>query len=504
MRACGILLPIFSLPSPHGIGTFGKAAFDFVDFLNKAGQAYWQILPLNPTTYGDSPYQSFSSFAGNPYFIDLDLLCEEGLITKKELLSFDFGNDKNTVNYGKLYENRLKLLHIAFSHFKPDKKYIEFLRNNGFWLKDYALFHSLKASHGGAAWSTWEKGLRFREAETLKTAQYELREEIDFYCFVQFKFHAQWQDLKDYANKKGVRIIGDIPIYVAYDSADVWSNTNQFLLDEKLAPKVVAGCPPDSFCQDGQLWGNPIYNWAAMKADGYSWWKKYLKHAMSRYDITRIDHFRAFEAYFCIPANDKTAKNGKWIKGPNIDFFNSLKADFGETLPIIAEDLGHLTPEVYELLEKTAFPGMKVLQFAFDGSPENCYLPHNCKKNSVIYIGTHDNDTAIGWLSSATKREVENAYKYLGYNKSDGFNWAMIRTAMSTVADTCILTMADLIGADSSARINTPSTLQNNWVWRIDKDCINDWLASILLEHTRLYGRLPKINKKSKNCDFRL
>ncbi len=492
MRTSGILMPIFSLPSPYGIGTFGKEAYRFVDFLEKAGQSHWQILPINPTNYGDSPYQSFSSFAGNPYFIDLDILIEKGLLEERELKAFDFGEDDETVDYGKLYQNRLPILRIAASRFKANSSYNKFIKQNAYWLDDYALFMALKNARGDIAWSEWEKPLKKREEEAIKSARKQYKEDIDFYRFVQFEFDEQWQALKKYANSKGVDIIGDIPIYVALDSADVWANPSQFLLDKNLNPKKVAGCPPDAFSADGQLWGNPIYNWKAMKESGYAWWKGYLGFAMKRYDLTRIDHFRAFESFYAIPYGDETAKNGRWIKGPDMELFDAVKAEFGENLPIIAEDLGFLTPAVFKLLKNTGFPGMKVLQFAFDTREESDYLPHNYERNCVVYTGTHDNDTIMGWLETAAPSDVEMARRYLNYPQDAGFNWAMMKAAMMSVADRCILMMNDIIGLGSEARINTPSTLGGNWRWRIKGECINDWLATVVRENTALYGRLPK------------
>lgn len=489
MRTSGILMPIFSLPSPHGIGTFGKKAYEFVDFLVKGGQSYWQILPLNPTNYGDSPYQSFSSFAGNPYFIDLDMLLEEGLLTAAEILEADFGDDPESVDYGKLYHNRIPLLKTAYSRFKANAKYKAFCKENAYWLDEYALFMALKNAHNDIAWENWEDELRFRSKKAIAEVKKEYAEVIDFYRFVQFKFDQQWQALKAYANDNGIKIVGDIPIYVAYDSADTWSDPSQFWLDEELKPVKVAGCPPDAFSEDGQLWGNPLYRWDVMKNDGYSWWKKRLGYAMKLYDLIRIDHFRGFEAYYTIPYGDKNAKKGSWKKGPNLALFNEMKKEFGDDLPIIAEDLGFLTEGVYKMLRKSGFPGMKVMQFAFDGRAENEYLPHNHIKNCVVYTGTHDNDTIMGWYETASKKSLEQAKKYMHFSEDEGFNWTMMRTALMSVADTVILMMHDLIGLDSKARINTPSTVGGNWQWRIADGCINDWLAKILLENTTTYGR---------------
>ena len=489
MRSCGILMPIFSLPSRGGIGTFGREAFRFVDFLEKAGQKWWQILPLNPTNYGDSPYQSFSSFAGNPYFIDLELLISEGLLTEAEFYNTDFGSDKNKVDYGKLYYTRLPLLRLAFSRFTPDEKYNEFCKKNSWWLDDYALFMALKNAHNDIAWIEWEQPLRLREQTAIDNAKEQYSNDIDFYRFVQFKFDEQWRSLKKYANAKGIGIIGDIPIYVAYDSCEVWAEPSQFQLSKSLKPKKVAGCPPDAFSEDGQLWGNPLYDWKGMKEDGYSWWKRRLGYALSIYDKVRIDHFRGFESFYAIPFGAENAKDGKWMKGPDMDLFLELRREFGEELPIIAEDLGYLTPAVLKMLKESGFPGMKVLQFAFDTREESDYLPHNYPNNCVVYTGTHDNDTILGWTKSASPSDVEMAKKYLHVTPDEGINWTMMRAALASVADTCILMMPDLIGAGEEGRINTPSTLGGNWQWRIDGDCINDWLASIVLENTQLYGR---------------
>ena len=483
-------MPIFSLPSPYGIGTFGKAAYDFVDFLKMGGQSYWQILPIGPTSFGDSPYQSFSSFAGNPYFIDLDFLVDDGLLTLNEIKKYDFGDNAQKIDYEKLYNSRYPLLKAAFERFAPDNSYNSFVAENAHWLNNYALFMALKESFGGISWQVWDIPYKKRLPDAITKAEQVLAKDIAFHKFLQYLFFKQWTALKKYANENGVKIIGDIPIYVALDSADVWSNPEQFQLDDDYIPKSVAGVPPDAFSDDGQLWGNPLYNWDYMKKTDYAWWKAYLGSALNRYDIVRIDHFRGFESYFAIPYGDKNAKDGKWIKGPDIDLFNALKAEFGKELPIIAEDLGVITPAVQKMLSATQFPGMKVLQFAFSGNNNNAYLPHNIVKNCVVYTGTHDNNTIMGWIKNADKAEVNQAKDYFNYQADDGFNWAMIKAAMSTVADTCIIPMADLLGLDSSGRINTPSTLGDNWCWRIDGGCINDWLANILKENTELYGRL--------------
>ncbi len=488
MRASGILMPIFSLPSRYGIGTFGDAAYQFVDFLKKAGQTYWQILPLNPTNYGDSPYQSFSSFAGNPYFIDIDLLIEKGLLTEAEARSFDFGKDDTKVDYGLLYQNRLPLLRLAAKRFAPDEAYRRFCQENSFWLEEYSLFMAIKCVEGEKAWQEWKAPLRNRTKAAMEKAKKEYADEMDFHRFVQYEFFCQWNALKQYANQKGIQFIGDIPIYVAMDSADIWSEPNQFLL-EKGKPTLVAGCPPDSFTADGQKWGNPLYNWDQMKQDSYAWWKRRMKFAFAMYDIVRIDHFRGFESFYAIPFADRTARNGSWMQGPGTDLFVALRETFGKDMPIIAEDLGFLTEPVRQMLADTGFPGMKVLQFAFDVDRESEYLPHNYDKNSVVYIGTHDNDTILGWAKTATPDQLQYARNYLLADRNEGFNWAMIRLAMMSVSDTAIFLMQDILSLGSDARINTPSTLGGNWRWRMLDGCTNDWLAGILRDYTTVYGR---------------
>ena len=492
MRSSGILMPIFSLASEGGIGTFGKEAYRFVDFLKSAKQSYWQILPLTPTGHGDSPYSSFSAFAGNPYFIDIEILIEEKLLKEKEFKNYNFGDNPHRVDYQKLEAGRLELLKIAFSRFTPDEEYNQFLKDNACWIDDYAYFMAIKDANGGASWHNWPQTLRRRDSDAMREIEKDLEKTIGFYKFLQFKFCQQWFKLKEYANQNGVKIIGDIPIYVALDSCDVWANTEQFQLDDKYMPTSVAGCPPDAFAEDGQLWGNPLYDWKKMKTDGYKWWVNRMKHALKLYDVVRIDHFRGLESYFSIPATDTTAKNGKWVKGPDMALFRQFKKDICEDLPIIAEDLGFLTPQVKKLLKATGFPGMKILQFAFDGDKNNDYLPYNHPKNSVVYTGTHDNDTIIGWTKSANPEEVKRAEKFLNGKREDGFNWTMMRSALCSRADTCILMMPDLLALDSQGRINTPSVVGGNWNWRIDSYCINDWLSKIVADLTTLYGRNPE------------
>lgn len=499
MRKSGILMPVFSLPSEYGIGTFGKEAYNFADFLQKAGQSYWQILPLNPTSFGDSPYQSCSAYAGNPYFIDLDMLKKENLLADEDLKFVDFGSDCTKVNYEKLYKTRYPVLKKAFENFKKadGKDFAEFCKNESEWLYDYALYMALKDKFGGNPWYEWEDGYKFRVEKTLDAFKEENKDAVGFYLFLQYEFYRQWYALKKYVNSKGIEIIGDMPIYVSYDSVEVWADPKQFDLDDSLCPKEVAGCPPDAFSKDGQLWGSPLYDWETMAKgpEPYSWWKKRIAYSLKVYDVLRIDHFRGFESYYAIKYGETTAKNGRWRKGPDIALFSEIRKDLGKDIPIIAEDLGFLTDEVKLLLKNCGFPGMKVLQFAFDSREESDYLPHNYEKNCVVYTGTHDNDTVNGWLKNAPAGDVEYAKKYMNFSGDGGFNWAMIRLAMSSPADTAVFMMPDFLGLDNSARINTPSTLGNNWQWRILSGCTNDWLARIIRDMTEIYCRMPEKEK---------
>ena len=496
MRTSGVLMPIFSLPSPYGIGTMGKQARKFVDFLVKGGQKYWQILPICPTSYGDSPYQSFSSFAGNPYFIDLEYLCKDKLLTKKECESYSWGTSKKYVDYGIMYESRYSLLRKAYVRFadKEPQDFKEFCEKEKLWLDDYALFMALKDANGGNAWLHWDKELRLRENAAMEAAKERYAEEINFYKMLQYLFYKQWRELKSYANEAGIEIIGDVPIYVAGDSADVWANPDQFYLDENLEPIEVAGCPPDAFSDDGQLWGNPLFRWDVMKKDDYAWWTRRIKAMSELYDIIRIDHFRGFDSYYAIPAKDKTAKNGQWKQGPGMDLFYQLEKKLGK-LPIIVEDLGFLTPSVHKLLEDSGFPGMKVIQFAFDSREESNYLPHTYNSHCVVYTGTHDNDTVMGWMKTAPKASVKYAKEYLNLTRTEGYNWGMMRAAWSSVADMAIVPMQDLLGLGSEARINTPSTLGNNWKWRATPNQISTSLAKKLRYYMQMYGRVNQKNK---------
>ncbi len=496
MRSSGVLMHISSLPSPYGIGTMGKEAKKFVDFLTKGGQKYWQILPICPTSYGDSPYQSFSSFAGNPYFVDLEILCEEKLLTKEECESFDWGDNEEYVDYGIMYTSRYALLKKAYARFKkavPDE-FKEFCKKEADWLDDYALFMALKDANGGVAWFEWSDDLKLRKPEAIAKAKKEYADDIEFYQMLQYLFFEQWWNLKEYANGLGIEIIGDVPIYVAGDSADVWANPNQFYLDEELNPIDVAGCPPDAFSADGQLWGNPLFRWDVMKKDGYTWWTKRVAAMSKLYDVVRIDHFRGFDSYYAIPAKDDTARNGEWREGPGMDLFRTLEKKLGK-LNIIVEDLGFLTDSVIKLVEDSGFPGMRVIQFAFDTRDDSNYLPHNYCEHSVVYTGTHDNDTLMGWFETAPEESVKFAKEYLNLTKEEGYNWGMMRGAWSSVSELAVVPMQDLIGLGSEARMNTPSTLGENWKWRATADEITDSLAKRLCKYMQMYGRLFKVEE---------
>ncbi|MDD5863327.1 MAG: 4-alpha-glucanotransferase [Firmicutes bacterium] len=492
MRESGILMHITSLPGPYGIGTMGKEAYAFVDFLEKAGQSCWQILPLTPTGYGDSPYQSFSACAGNHYLIDLDTLAAEGLLKEQEIRDIPWGDDPERVNFGAMYAYRMQVLKLACRRFQPDADYGAFVAENQDWLPDYALFMALKEANGGAPWLDWPSPLRLREAAALDEKRRELSEEIELQCFVQYEFDKQWKALRKYAAGKGIRIIGDVPIYVPLDSADVWANPELFQLDEERRPKKVAGCPPDSFTADGQLWGNPIYDWQKMADTGYAWWIQRLKAAGKLYDVIRLDHFRGFESYWSVPAGDKTARNGTWVKGPGEDFIRAIQKAL-PGLNFIAEDLGFVTPEVRQLQLDSGYPGMKVLEFAFDSREESDYMPHLYPVDSVCYTGTHDNVTLKQWFDEAAPEDVACAKAYLGLNRQEGYIRGMIRGCMSSVSRLCVVQMQDYLELGKEARMNFPGTLSSdNWTWRAKKGFDSDKLAQRIRETTRLYGRLKK------------
>lgn len=492
MRRNGMLLPIASLSSPYGIGGFSKEAYEFIDLLEETGQKLWQILPLGPTSYGDSPYQSFSTFAGNPYFIDLDTLAEKGWLTKEACEASDYGDNESYIDYGRIYNSRFVLLKQAFlnSDILSDEKFTEFCKANQHWLPDYALYMALKNQNDGKSWIEWEEEIRLRKPEAVEYYKKELEEECNFYEFLQYEFHEQWTKVKEYAHKKGIQIVGDVPIYVAFDSADTWANPELFQLDEKNLPLGVAGCPPDAFSATGQLWGNPLYNWAYHKKTGYDWWLKRIAYCFDLYDIVRIDHFRGFDEYYSIPYGDETAVNGHWEKGPGMDLFNTVKEKLGE-LDIIAEDLGFLTESVFQLLKDSGYPGMKVLQFAFDPSEDSDYLTYKYQRNCVVYTGTHDNDTTAGWFEKLSDGDKEVALRYMNsfYTPKEEQHWDLIALAMRSTADTCIIPVQDFLGLGSEARINMPSTLGDNWKWRMTKGAFSEELKEKIRRMTKLYGR---------------
>ena len=491
-RASGVLLPVASLPSKYGIGCFSKEAYDFIDKLKEAGQSYWQILPLAPTSYGDSPYQSFSSFAGNPYFIDLETLIEDGLLTKKECDACDFGSDPKKIDYGKIYEERFPLLKLAYerSDIHGDPDFEKFVRENAGWLEDYALFMAVKQCFGGASWSEWAEDIRKRWGYSMDYYKREYAENIEFYKYIQYLFHVQWKRLKAYANENGIQIIGDIPIYVAFDSSDAWANPAMFQFDGENMPIAVAGCPPDAFSATGQLWGNPLYKWDYHRQTDYDWWCRRIDHCFKLYDVVRIDHFRGFDEYYSIPFGDLTAENGHWEKGPGMDLFRALNRRLGEK-QIIAEDLGFLTPTVRQLLKDSGYPGMKVLEFAFDATQSSAYLTHKYQENCVVYTGTHDNQTLQGWyktLDSAGKRFAVN---YLGnaWTPVSEIHWDYIRLALRSVARLAIIPFQDYLGLGDEARINEPSTLGKNWRWRMDPKAFTPQLARRCRQLACWYGR---------------
>jgi len=495
-RAGGILLSVTSLPSKYGIGCFSKSAYEFVDWLKEAGQSYWQILPLGPTSYGDSPYQSFSTFAGNPYFISLEELVEEGVLTAKECEAADFGKDPALVDYEKLYESRYPLLRKAYerSDISKNPEFQAFLEENRWWLDDYALFMAVKGRFDGAPWTQWAQDIRLRYGYAMDYYRRELYFDIEFQQYMQFQFYRQWARLKAYANEKGVQLIGDIPIYVAMDSADAWAHPELFQLDQDNVPVAVAGCPPDGLSATGQLWGNPLYRWDYHRQTGYQWWISRLAHCFRLYDVVRIDHFRGFDEYYAIPYGETTAMGGHWEKGPGIDLFRHVERALGWK-QVIAEDLGYVTDSVRRLVQESGFPGMKVLEFAFDSRDSGCandYLPHNYTENCVAYTGTHDNETIAGWFDSITEAEQKLARDYLcdqATPKAELYR-CFISLIMRSSARLCVVPMQDYLGYDNSCRMNRPSTVGENWRWRLTEGELTEALKEEIYGIMRRYGRL--------------
>ena len=505
MRRCGMLLPVASLPSRYGIGAFSKEAYEFIDQLKEAGQQVWQILPLGPTSFGDSPYQAFSAFAGNPYFIDLEALIQEGLLTKEECDRADFGNNPGYIDYSKLYENRFSLLKIAYERWKsvsfagtPQERRLEAVHGKAGELlrretREYCFYMALKDHFQSRSWDLWDEEIRTRRPEALARYEQLLSDEIGFYEFQQIKFEEQWKKLKAYANSQGIQIMGDIPIYVAFDGADSWARPELFQFDGDMRPKAVAGCPPDAFSATGQLWGNPLYDWEYHQKTGYQWWMKRMEYCFALYDLVRVDHFRGFDEYYSIPYGQDTAVNGKWEQGPGIEIFRRMEEYFGKKeLPIIAEDLGFLTPSVYRLLEETGFPGMKVLEFAFEEGGRSPYLPHNYTQNCVVYTGTHDNDTLAGWYKAMDIEQKEFSIEYLGNSLTpvDQVHWDFIRLALRSVAELAVIPVQDYLGLGTEARTNEPSTIGKNWRWRLLKGQLDEKTLRRCRKLAEAYGRV--------------
>ena len=488
MRESGILMHITSLPGKYGIGTMGRQAYGFVDFLKQAGQRCWQLLPLNPTGYGDSPYQCCSTFAGNHYLIDLELLVEQGLLKSHEPEEICWNTRQDQVDFGLLYANRLSVLCLAFSRFTHWEDLDRFCAEHSSWLPDFALYMALKEENGGKPWYQWDTPLKTRDPDAMWSARMRLKERLRFYSFVQYQFYQQWDAVRSYAKKNGISIIGDVPIYVPLDSVDVWKDPELFQLDDTLTPIAVAGCPPDRFNQDGQLWGNPLYRWDVMQKDGYAWWLRRLAAAGRLYDRVRLDHFRGLEAYWSVPYGDETARNGQWIKGPGMDFIHAVKQAL-PGLQMIAEDLGHLTPEVLQMREMSKLPGMKVLEFAFDTDQNSDYLPHMYEKNTVCYTGTHDNMPVGQWLESVDQQTRKRANDYMCLTEQEGFVWGVIRTAYSSVSKLCIIQMQDCLELGSEARMNFPGTSWGNWTWRALPGSCTAALAEKLKHLVTVYHR---------------
>jgi 4-alpha-glucanotransferase len=490
-RSSGILMHITSLPNPYGVGTFGKEAYEFVDFLKASGQSYWQLLPIGPTGYGESPYQSPSTFAGNFLFIDLEILKDKNILYEDDFRDWPLESDPENVDYKIVNENKMKLLRLAFKRcYKAYQREIDtFVEEQKHWMKDYILFMALKEAHELKSWQTWEEPLRQRDPKALKNARHNYDEDLKFWSFVQYLFYKQWHELKVYANKKGIEMIGDIPIYVAEDSSDVWSNPELFVLDKENQPIRVSGCPPDAFSETGQLWGNPIYDWDLMEKSAYKWWIDRIKCIYALFDVVRIDHFRGFESYWSIPGKAETAEHGEWVKGPGMKLFDAIKKELGP-LKVIAEDLGFLTQAVVDFKNASGFPGMKVLEFAFDSREDSDYLPHNYEQNCFVYTGTHDNDTVLGWVEHTEKDDLNKAIEYLKLSKSEGYAWGFIRAAWSSVGLVSIAQMQDFLELGSQARMNIPSTIGDNWKWRMKTDQLTKELSDKIYEITKLYGRL--------------
>lgn len=508
-RQCGILFPVFSLPSAFGIGCFSKEAYDFIDFLSRSGQSYWQVLPLGPTGFGDSPYQPVSAFAGNQNYVDLRTLIDEGLLNEDAVRSLDFGRDQERVDYGALYTNRGKALRMAYQKFRERllsssgaqtlsekslyERYEEFCEKESYWLEDYCLYCALKEKFEGKSWLDWDDDFRNRKKEALDKARKELKDEIAFFCFVQFAFFTQWEKLHCYARERGIQFIGDVPFYVSMDSADTWSHPEVFKFDRDRRPEYIAGCPPDAFSKTGQLWGNPVYAWEKERKNHYSWWIERIRANAALFDILRIDHFHGFASYYEIPYGEETAEKGTMKKGPGMDFFREMKESLGD-IPMIAEDLGTITPENEKLLKDSGYPGMKVLQYAFDGSESSWYLTYQHPFHCVVYTGTHDNTTILDWVEHASNHDRDFARKFIHSENTDygTFVWDFIREAYRSPADTCIVPLQDYLVKGREARINTPGSQGSNWQWRLPPNYLSEALSDSIRSLAQIYGRLPK------------
>ncbi len=486
MRSCGILLPISSLPGKYGIGSFGQEAYRFIDYLKEMGQSYWQILPLGPTTFGNSPYQTYSTFAGGENYLDLEDLYQEDLLTFDELCNEV--KPLNKINYDELEASRMKLYHIVSQRFqkKLPSDYQTFMEKEKSWLIPYATFRALKTYYNGRPFNEWPEQIQKGNITSELTSK--LEEEINMHLCIQYFFFKEWFKLKTYANQNNIKIIGDLPIYVSYDSSDVWQNPHDFELDNDLRPIRVAGCPPDAFSCDGQVWGNPLYNYDEMKKSNYAWWIKRIRHSLRLFDVLRIDHFRGFEAYFAIPAQDSTAKYGCWVKGPGYEIFDEL-LKWESNPQMILEDLGYLTDEVHKLLKKTGYPGMRVLEFAFDGQKDNAYLPHNYIENTVVYTGTHDNVPLVGWVKTLTSNQVTQIFNYFNINKKSDIPQTLICAALSSIASLAIIPLQDYLELDETSRINTPSTIGCNWDYRIDLALLTSQKKNQIKELAQKYYR---------------
>ena len=490
-RGAGVLLPISSLSSPYGFGTLGKEAYEFVDFLKEAGFRYWQVLPVGPTSYGDSPYQSFSAFAGNPYMIDFGLLMEENLIMKEEVEQYNWGSKDDCIDYNEMFQSRFKVLKLAYnrSSHKNTPEYEKFCCDNQFWLKDYSFYMALKVHFNHVEWLAWDEDIKLRRKEAIEKYEVLLNDEIEFWQFCQFKFFEQWTKLKEYASENGILMIGDMPLYVAMDSADVWVHNDIFELDENRIPLHIAGVPPDAFSEEGQRWGNPLYRWDELEKRDFYWWRQRMKSASVLYDVIRIDHFIGIVNYYSIPSEEKSAKSGQWLKGPGRKLTNIMKECIGNS-SIIAEDLGVLTDEVRTLIDETGYPGMKVVEFAFSGEADNDYLPHNYKTNNIIsYIGTHDNETLAGYLDNCSKDQLTQIREYYNAKTVSEIMEEMIRTQYAGIPVVTLFQMQDLLQLGNEARTNTPSTLGGNWVWRLKQNELSQVNREKYMNYSKIYGR---------------